>query len=210
MLLSQLYHWKAWLIFLRLAVSVCFDQGWRTAKAVSAGTLLPLGVGAGGMEASLTIAVWFQLIQTDQEPALHSHLRRCLARLMLSFFCCVRPGLADAFPELGPKVTRGLPRNATSAETSSISCISCLKSRREIKEHKNYYVLKSHGFVGVFYLPSWVLSFHSWVYSAVSWQFREHAGFFWQSWGVMLKDKYSHIIILVFLLKENALVPGTA
>lgn len=83
---------------------------------------------------------------------------------------------------------------------------SYLKNRKEIKEQRNC-VLKS--FL-CFRVASWVLQFDSWVCCAVAWQFCEHVGVSWQSQGVTLKDKYSLIIILVFLCKENASVSGTA
>lgn len=106
-------------------------------------------------------------------------------------------------------------RQPKSAETSCISSISYLKTRKEIKEQKKC-ILKSHGRVfcwflfGWFFL-SWPHEFHSWTHEYVVLYLSSSVNMqeSWQSRGVMMKDKYSLIIILVSLNKENALVSET-
>lgn len=66
-------------------------------------------------------------------------------------------------------------------------------------------------FVWLFFL-SWPHEFHSWTHEYVVLYLSSSVNMqeSWQSRGVMMKDKYGLIIILVSLNKENALVSETA
>lgn len=59
---------------------------------------------------------------------------------------------------------------------------------------------------------SWPHEFHSWTHEYVVLYLSSSVNMqeSWQSRGVMMKDKYGLIIILVSLNKENALVSETA